>query len=142
MKKLIIPSLAALLSLVCVRAEARPILVNRCLTDSNVFSEITVCSNEDSETGQSYGYFVTYRNGLLNESRQVLLGGIKYENGISHNIYDGGIDWSNELLTINKDGSGSGGFPGGGIHDRIELYFQIPDGQYDSDYGNNYVFQF
>jgi hypothetical protein len=142
MKKLLAPSIAALLSLLCLRAEARPVLRNRCLTTSNVYSQITVCSNEDADTGQSYGYFVTYRYGLLGESRQVLLGGIKYENGYSHNIYDGGLDWSNELLSINGDGSGSGGFPGGGVHDRIELYFQIPDGAYDSNYGNNYVFQF
>ena len=142
MKKLLVPSLAALLALVCLDADARPVLRNRCLTDSTVYSTITVCSNEDADTGQSYGYFVTYRYGLLNESHQVLLGGVKYENGYAHNIYDGGISWDNELLRLNDDGSGSGGFPGGGIHDRIELYFQIPDGAYDSNYGSNYVFQF
>src|SRR3954464_4301624 len=126
MKKPLALSLATLLAFVCLRAEARPVIRPRCLTDANEYSQITVCSNEDVDTGQSYGYFVTYHNGLLNESHQVLLGGIKYSGGYSHNIYDGGLDWSNELLRLNDDGSGAGGFPGGGVHDRIELYFQIP----------------
>ena len=142
MKKQLAFSLATLVAFVCLRADARPVIRQRCLTDASEYSQITVCSQEDVATGQSYGYSVYYHNGLLNESHQVLLGGTKSASGYSRNIYDGTLDWSNKLLRVNDDGSGSGGFPGGGVHERIELYFQIPYGHYDSNYGSNYAFQF
>jgi len=134
-------SLVVLFNLPSAFAFAPP-MTNVCQTQSNAFSQITVCSQQDDSSGQSYGFTVTYRNGLLNQSQQVVVGGVKSSNGQSYNLYDGETDYTNRPLALQADGSGAMGLPGGLVHAQVQLYFQIPGGAYDSNYGNNYVFQF
>ncbi|MGZ3775611.1 MAG: hypothetical protein ACXVCY_17025 [Pseudobdellovibrionaceae bacterium] len=123
-------------------ASARPIIQDRCQTRTSSHSQVTVCDYED-ESSYNYGFTVYYQHGLLNETSRVLLGGVITAGGYSHNIYTGSSDLSNKPLSIRQDGVGMMSLGAAGYtHPRIEVYFQSTDGRYDSQYGQNYVFQF
>ncbi|MGZ6442180.1 MAG: hypothetical protein ACXWRU_19140, partial [Pseudobdellovibrionaceae bacterium] len=119
-------------------ASARPIIRDRCQTQMNSYSHVTICNHED-EYSYSYGFTIYYQYGLLRETSRVLVGGVITADGYSHNIYAGSSDWSNKPLNIREDGVGviSPG-AGGYSHPRIEVYFQTTDGKFDSQYGQNY----
>lgn len=141
-KQLLTMAMTAATFILTAQAQARPAITQVCQTQKNAFSEVTACDQQDMFSGQSYGTTIYYKRGLLNVSRNVLVGGVKSSNGYSFNIYDGTSDFSNKPLYIQNDGTGAIGFPGAGAHQKIEIYFMTQDGQYDSVYGNNYVFQF